>query len=108
MEEFEMNDSHAENMSLNELCEITVMSKDTIIEIVEHGIVEPQGREPESWQFDMHMLVTTRKAVRLYRDLEIDWSGIAFAISLLDELEQLREEKKCLEMRLSRFENNTD
>lgn len=102
-----MNDTHAENLSLNELCEITVMSKDTIIKIVEHGIVEPQGREPESWRFDTHMLVTTRKAVRLYRDLEIDWSGIAFALSLIDELEQLREEKKYLAMRLSRFENSS-
>jgi len=101
-----MNDSHAENMSLTELCEITVVSEDTIIEIVEHGIVDPQGREPESWLFDIHMLMTTQKAVRLYRDLEIDWSGIAFALSLLDELEQLREEKRCLAMRLSRFENN--
>lgn len=101
-----MNDSHAENMSLTELCEITVLPKDTIIEIVEHGIVEPRGREPDSWRFDTHMIVTTRRAVRLYRDLEIDWSGIAFALSLLDELEQLREEKKCLEMRLSRFENS--
>ena len=103
-----MNDTQSENISLNELCEITVLSKDAVIEIVEHGIVEPQGREPESWQFDMHMLVTTRKAIRLYRDLEIDWSGIAFALSLLDELEQLREENKCLVMRLNRFENNTD
>lgn len=103
-----MSDTQSENLSLNEFCEITVMSKDTIIEIVEHGIVEPQGREPESWQFDIHMLVTTRKAVRLYRDLEIDWSGIAFALSLLDELEQLREEKKCLAMRLSRFEDNSE
>jgi len=103
-----MNDTQSENISLNELCEITVLSKDAVIEIVEHGIVEPQGREPESWQFDMHMLVTTRKAVRLYRDLEIDWSGIAFALSLLEELEELREENKCLVMRLNRFENNTD
>lgn len=103
-----MSTTQSEILSLTEVCEITVLPKDTIIEIVEHGIVEPQGREPEKWQFDMHMLVTTRKAVRLYRDLEIDWSGIAFAISLLDELEALREEKKCLEMRLSRLESNPD
>jgi len=102
-----MNVAESENLSLYELCEITVMPKDTIIEIVEHGIIEPQGRDPESWQFDIHMLVTTRRAVRLYRDLEIDWSGIAFALSLLDELEELREDNKCLVMRLSRFENDS-
>ena len=103
-----MNDTNRQNLSLNELCEITVLSKNAIIEIVEHGIIEPHGGDPESWQFDTHMLITTRKAVRLYRDLEIDWAGIAFAISLLDELEELREEKKCLMMRLSRFESSSD
>lgn len=103
-----MTDTHRENLSLNELCEITVVSKDAIIEIVEHGIIEPQGGDPESWLFDTRMLITTRKAVRLYRDLEIDWAGIAFALSLIDELEQLREEKKHLTMRLSRFENSSN
>ncbi|MBL4727864.1 MAG: chaperone modulatory protein CbpM [Gammaproteobacteria bacterium] len=103
-----MTDAKRQNLSLNELCEITVLSKNVVIEIVEHGIVEPQGGDPESWRFDTHMLITTRKAIRLYRDLEIDWAGIAFAISLLDELEELREEKKCLIMRLSRFESSSD
>ena len=74
-----MSDTHIEILSLSELCEITVMPKNTIIEIVEQGIVEPIGDEPESWRFDTHMLVTTRKALRLHRDLDIDWSGIAFS-----------------------------
>ena len=99
-----MSDTHIEILSLNELCEITVMSRKTIIEIVEHGIVEPIGNEPESWRFDTGMLVTARKALRLHHDLEIDWSGIAFTLSLLEELEDLREENKALQLRLSRFE----
>jgi chaperone modulatory protein CbpM len=99
-----MNDSPREILSLSELCEITVAPEDHIIQIVEHGIVEPLGGDPESWRFDMHMLITTRKAVRLYHDLEIDWAGIAFALTLIDELEELREEKERLAMRLRRFE----
>ena len=54
------------------------------------------------------MVVITRKALRLHRDLEIDWSGIAFALSLIDEIEQLREQNDCLSQRLSRFEKSTD
>ncbi len=103
-----MNDTHQEILSLNELCEVTLMPEDIIVEIVEHGIVEPLGREPENWQFDLHMVVITRKALRLHRDLEIDWSGIAFALSLIDEIEQLREQNDCLSQRLSRFEKSTD
>ena len=103
-----MNATDQEILSLNELCEITLMPEDIIVEIVEHGIVEPHGREPENWQFDLHMVVITRKALRLHRDLDIDWSGIAFALSLIDEIEQLREQKERLRKRLSRFEKKSD
>lgn len=103
-----MSDATRENLSLSELCEITVVSRDHIIQIVEHGIVEPQGGDPEDWRFDTRMLITTRKAIRLYHDLEIDWAGIAFALSLIDELEELREEKKRLALRLQRFEQIPD
>lgn len=103
-----MNYTCRENLSLTELCEITLMPRNIIIEIIEHGIIEPLGVEPDSWQFDIQMLYTTRKALRLQRDLEIDWSGIAFAISLIEELEQLRGEKECLRVRLSRYEPSFD
>ena len=103
-----MNDSDRENLNLNELCKITFMPKSTIIDIVEHGIVEPSGDEPETWLFDVHMIVTTRKALRLHRDLEINWSGIAFALMLIDEMEQLREERSLLRMQLNRFKENSD
>ena len=103
-----MNNSSCENLSLNELCRITLMSRKTIIKIIEHGIIEPLGAEPESWKFDTKMLHTTRKALRLQRDLEIDWSGIAFAISLIEELALLRKEKESLRLRLNRYELRSD
>jgi MerR HTH family regulatory protein len=40
------------------------------------------------------MISLTQKAVRLHRDLDIEWSGIALAIGLIEELEQLRDENK--------------
>jgi hypothetical protein len=40
----------------------------------------------------------TKKACRLYRDLGVNW-----AISLLDEMEQLKKENKLLQCRLNRF-----
>jgi chaperone modulatory protein CbpM len=46
------------------------------------------------------MLTVTKKACRLHNDLDIDWAGIALAISLLDELEQLRQENRELHRRL--------
>jgi chaperone modulatory protein CbpM len=49
------------------------------------------------------MLILTKKAVRLHRDLDVDWVGVALAIILLDEVEQLREKNRRLQRRLSRF-----
>lgn len=96
--------SNSDYIGINELCESIRLSEDVIIQIVEHGIIEPAGNIPENWQFSLHMVTTTRKAMRLHHDLDIDWPGIALALSLIDELEQLRLEKKTLQQRLSRFE----
>lgn len=89
--------------SLEELCQVTDLPSATVIEIVEQGIVEPAGRGPENWAFNTQMIVVTKKAQRMHRDLGIDWSGIALALCLIDELEQLRDKNQKLQRQLSRF-----
>ena len=89
--------------SLQELCYATELPTQAVIDIVEQGIVEPQGSSPDSWVFSVQMLVVVRKAQRLNRDLGVDWSGIALALCLLEELEQLREENRRLQCRLGKF-----
>ncbi len=89
--------------SFQELCTVTALPSQTIIEIVDHGIIEPEGTDPETWLFNTQMVVVTRKALRLHNDLEIDWSGIALAISLLEELEEIRHENQQLKAQLNRF-----
>lgn len=89
--------------SFEELCDVTELSSHVIIEIVEHGIVEPEGADPQHWSFNTQMITVTKKACRLHRDLGIDWQGIALAINLMDELEQLRAQNQQLQSRLNRF-----
>jgi len=89
--------------SFQELCNITALPSQTIIEIVDQGIVEPEGTDPETWLFNTQMVSVTRKALRLHNDLEIDWSGIALVISLLEELEEIRHENQQLKAQLNRF-----
>ena len=96
-------DLNAQYFSFEELCYATQTPSQTIIEIINYGIVEPEGSDPETWLFNTQMISVTKKACRLHRDLEIDWSGIALAISLLDELDQLRDENQRLRNRLKRF-----
>jgi len=98
-----MNDTKQHQMRFDELCRVAELPEQYVVEIVEHGIVEPYGQTPEQWVFTTHMVVQAKKAVRLHQDLNIDWAGIALAIRLLDEIEQLRDENSLLKQRLNRF-----
>ncbi|UVE17254.1 chaperone modulatory protein CbpM [Pseudomonas sp. LS44] len=90
--------------NLQEFCQCAELSTDYVYEIVEHGIVEPRGRLPEEWLFDAAALAIAKRAARMRRDLDIEWAGIALALNLLDELEQLRAENRRLRQRLDRFQ----
>lgn len=90
-------------LTLTELCQATSLRSETLIEIVEEGILEPTGDSPETWQFGSQTVSIAQKAARLHDDLDIDWPGIALAISLIEELDQLRGENQYLRQRLQRF-----
>ena len=98
-----MNDTESTYLNFTEVCLQTGVAEDTVFEIVEQGIIEPIGTSPDEWLFSPTMLIVTKKAVRLHEDLNVDWAGIALAIELLDEVEQLREKNRSLQRRLSRF-----
>ena len=82
---------------------MTELPDATVIEIVEQGIIEPVGEGPDSWSFSTQMIVITKKAQRLHRDLGLDWSGIGLALTLLDDVEKLRAENNCLRRQLEKF-----
>ncbi|MBW2941514.1 chaperone modulator CbpM [Zhongshania aquimaris] len=98
-----MNNTQLHIMKFDELCRVAGLPEHFVLEIVEQGIVEPDGDSPDQWIFTTQMVSITKKAVRLHQDLDIDWPGIALAISLLDDLEQLRAENHQLKQRLNRF-----
>jgi len=83
--------------SLAELCRASQLPAERVIELVQEGIVEPIGRNPESWEFRGVSLRRIRCARRLEEDLGVNTPGIALALDLLDELHRLR-------ARLGRFE----
>ena len=98
------------HIGTEEICRLSNITTETIIEIVEHGIIQPQdgdslGHQPEAWRFDPQVITTAQKAARLHDDLEIGWAGIALAIELLSDLEKLRVENELLKQRIERFIN---
>jgi chaperone modulatory protein CbpM len=91
-------------LDIHEFCQCAELPQAVLLEIVEHGIVEPCGTTPEQWRFSIHELPIVKRAFRLQVELQIEWAGVALVLQLLDELEHLRAENSYLRRRLSRFE----
>ncbi|MGG5291568.1 chaperone modulator CbpM [Pseudomonas shirazensis] len=90
-------------LDMRTLCQEADITADWVIEIVEHGIVQPSGRTPEDWLFDDRAPVTLKRAVKLHQELELEWEGVALALELLEEVQHLRSENTMLRQRLGRF-----
>jgi chaperone modulatory protein CbpM len=77
-------------MTLAELCRACGTECELVVQLVEHGVVEPQGSGPQAWVFAGTSLQRTRVALRLLRDLELNLPGAALAVDLLDEIARLQ------------------
>lgn len=86
----------ASPLNLEEISQAVHLQPDRIIEMVEYHLLEPLGSSPEQWQFDDVCLKRARIAASFYRDLEVNLSGIALALDLLDQIEQLEKQLQIL------------
>jgi chaperone modulatory protein CbpM len=82
-------DEHV-RLSLVELCEVCRISADSVLDMVDEGIVEPEGSEPAQWRFHAVDLERLQTALRLQQDLRVNLAGAALALHLLEELEALK------------------
>lgn len=84
-------------LSLADLCQACQLPAEYILELVEHGVIEPIGREPARWRFQAVSVRRVRCVQRLERDLGVNVAGAALAIDLLEELDRLRARLRRLE-----------
>ncbi|HRH88146.1 MAG TPA: chaperone modulator CbpM [Rubrivivax sp.] len=84
------------SMSLLQLCQACGTERELVLQLVEHGVLEPEGEAPASWVFTGASLRRTRTALRLLRDLELNLPGAALAVDLLDEIARLQRELQAL------------
>jgi chaperone modulatory protein CbpM len=77
-------------LSLGEVCRVSRLSAERVIELAEEGVIEPIGRNPASWRFRGVSLRRIRCAQRLEQDLGLNTAGVALVLDLLEELEELR------------------
>jgi chaperone modulatory protein CbpM len=85
------------SLSIDELCRACRVRHEWVLELVEEGILEPQGREYREWHFSGTSLQRARTVWRLQQELGVNLAGAALALDLLDEIVALR-------ARLGRFE----
>lgn len=86
--------------TLRELCRSSGAHAEVIVEMVEVGLLEPQGRDPSDWRFPPQSLTRIHSTLRLRRDLQVNLSGAALALELMDEVAQLRRRVRALERQL--------
>ncbi len=84
-------------LSLDDLTQRCAVHTETIIELVQIGVLEPRGPAPQRWRFTGRDLVRLHQALRLQRDLGVNLPGLALAIELLEELDELRARVELLE-----------
>ncbi len=77
-------------LSLHEMCHACGVSAELVIEMVEEGVLDPEGSAPQEWRFRGQAVKRLQMALRLTRDLRVNLPGAALALDLLDEIDELR------------------
>ena len=78
--------------TLVELCVLGKTSAEWIIELVDEGVLEPEGETVNDWRFDARALKRLQAVRRLQQDLRINLPGAALVLDLLEEVEKLRQQ----------------
>jgi chaperone modulatory protein CbpM len=78
-------------LSIRDLSRMCNVEERHIVEFVEEGVLNVVEVRSE-WHFTGDALRRARLAVRLERDLELNLAGVALALDLIEELQQLRRE----------------
>lgn len=89
--------------SMEQFCRTVPLPQEHLFEIIELGIIDPIGADSGEWQFNIDMVCAARRAFQLHQQLEVDWPGIALALQLLDQIDDLKNQNQNLRQRLARF-----
>jgi chaperone modulatory protein CbpM len=96
------------SFTLAELCKVCDVHAEKLLDMVQEGLIEPQGNVREiaqiQWRFSAHALQRVQVALRLERDLNINLEGVAMVLDLLDEVHDLRDRVRLLEYQLFKEE----
>jgi len=84
-------------LTFDELCKDSGLPGKQITLYVEEGILTPQGAGMAEWRFSRLSLIKVCKASRLEQDLGLNAAGVALALELMSQVEELKAKLKLLE-----------
>lgn len=91
-------------VTVAEFCEREGVTFKLVFNLVELDIARPvAGERVEDWVFDATGAHWLEKALRLQRELEVEWEAVGMLVELLRQREELRSENEALRRQLSRF-----
>jgi chaperone modulatory protein CbpM len=88
-------------LDCGEFCATLQIERRWVVELVDSGLLEPRGADPDAWRFPASALARVRSAARLVEDLGVNLAGAAVILDLLEERRQLL-------ARLHQFESGRD
>lgn len=84
-------------LALKEICEKCGVPESKVIAYIEEGVIEVQGADVKRWRFSEVSMVQVLKAHRLERDLRLNPAGVALALELMSQIEDLKNQLKRLQ-----------
>jgi len=87
-------------LSLAQLCELSGLSETELRGLVDCGAIAPADPLAGEWTFGADRLPIARSAFRLRRDFDLDFQGLALAVTLLERVRDLEEQLRDLRARL--------
>ncbi|MDI1352529.1 MAG: chaperone modulator CbpM [bacterium] len=88
-------------VSFIEVCQQYNIPESLLTEMIEHGLFSLPSTNTTHIALDQKALRRIESAIRLHRDLDVNLPGVALALDLLDEMEQMRHELNILRKHLS-------
>jgi len=79
-------------VSLAELVEVSGLTRDELIELVQGGAIPVREVQGSNYVFSARVITVARTACRLRDELELDMAGLGVALRLLDRVRSLEEE----------------
>jgi len=88
----------SELCTISDICIACHVEEGWVSQLVAHGVIAPiEGQAKPGLRFSSLSIVRVAKAARLTRDLDLNPPGVALALDLLEEIEELRARLKLLE-----------